>query len=390
MEGSPGSIIVKKMSDVMAHKNFCIVILLLSMPLLMARCRPPAKPSTANGPHAAGAALPVSVSAEASGKLSGPERPEGKPSLSPPAEAPRKSVPPAPRFRVTPRGEIDLRKVGQLSRNATSLTVHPKCTGFLAAAPFWELARFDAAGKRIWSTKNTVTCPHGNRCHETPRAAFLPNENVVAVMDGDSLRMFSQKGRMMALRGGFLQSVLDFAVSPDGKMVAALYPHGLAMWRAAGGLIRKPEIPGAVRFSFDNSRGKYIQVVVGREIRRYPLDFSGEPVTRTVTEDVVDILRDRVLTTVRSMGPDDAVVLPPDFTPRRIVSAGMHLILGLRGSRMVIVRPVPAAGGDIDVQEWEIRGIPDVSSAVVDVSEGCIAAASGTDVYFALLPPFGG
>lgn len=295
-----------------------------------------------------------------------------------------------PRFRVTQRDAVSLRKLGSISRNITTLSLHPKCMGVLVGAPHWTLARFDGAGNLLWSTEKTLVCPYANRCHETPRAAFLPNENVVALLDGDSLRMFNTRGRMMALRGGFLQSVFDFGVSPDGKFIAALYPHGLAIWRATGGLVRKPEIPGATRFTFDDSQEtRKVVVVVGSQVRRYSLDFKGEPETKSVFGDVLDVRKNHILTTAHSLSPDDTVTLPADLKPLRIVSTGMHVLLGMRNARLVIVHLTVTDDSTIDIQEWEITGFPDKTLPVVDVNEGCIAVAVGASVYFSLLPPFG-
>ncbi len=366
-------------------KRFRFLILWGMLPWLLAQCRPASSPRTAEKPK------PEDV----------PQPSEKRPALEPetkntepaevPADAGIPALPPPPVFRVTSRGEIPLRKLGSLSQNVAFVKVHPKCTGGLAAAAQWELARFDSSGKLAWSTrKNGIACPHGNRCHETPRAAVLPNENVVAVLDGDSLRMFNARGRMMALRGGFLQATLDFGVSPDGKLVAALYPHGLALWRATGGLVRKQELPGATRFSFDYTQGRHVQVLIGREVRRYELDFSGEPVTRTLADDGVDLLRNRVLTVRESLGPADAVRLPADLQPLRLVSTGMHVVLGMRAGRMVIQKLAAGENQTTDVQEWEITGISWKTPILADVNEGCLAAADGADVYFALLPPFGG
>lgn len=294
------------------------------------------------------------------------------------------------RFRVTQRDAVSLRKLGSISRDITTLSLHPKCMGVLVGAPHWTLARFDDAGNLLWSTEKTLVCPYANRCHETPRAAFLPNENVVALLDGDSLRMFNTRGRMMALRGGFLQSVFDFGVSSDGKFIAALYPHGLAIWRATGGLMRKPEIPGATRFTFDDSQEtRKIVVVVGSQVRRYSLDFTGEPETQTVSGDVVDVRKNRILTTTHSLSSHETVTLPADFKPLRIVSTSMHVLLGMRNARLVMIHLTVTADPTINIQEWEITGFPEKTLPVVDVNEGCIAVAVGASVYFSLLPPLG-
>ncbi len=137
------------------------------------------------------------------------------PPRNPPVEAVKKApVVKAPELQFVTHPPLALKKIGTLTQPVQSLSLHPECKAVAAGAKNWELARLGADGKLAWSTRKTqVPCPANNRCSEFPRAQFLPNDNLVAMMDGDSLRMFNSRGRMLALRGGFLQAVLDFVTT---------------------------------------------------------------------------------------------------------------------------------------------------------------------------------
>ncbi len=362
---------------------------LFLLPLVLAwlpQCRPAAAP----------AAGPQTTTPPAETDAKAPVTPPSP--MTPPAEAPKKVIPPPPKepelvFRTHPA--VTLKKIGSLTQPVQSLALHPECKAVLAGAKNWELARLGADGKTVWTTRTApVRCPAGNRCAEFPRAAFLPNDHVVAMMDGDSLRMFSPKGRMMALRGGFLQHVLDFRVSPDGKLAGALYPHGLALWRTTGGLLRKVEIPGASAFDFDfrtrdGKTEKFIMVGVDDRVLEFGLELAASKELWKLDGPVVDFGARQFLTaksryeTEKSEPPTpDNRPIPPGTRGLRVVTTRFHWVLAIRDGKYVLLRRHPAPL----VELLPIEGVTPVAEPVTAANGKCVAIASGNEVWFAMVP----
>jgi len=355
--------------------------------VLLPQCRPAAAP----------AASPKTTTPP-------PMEPDGKEPvtpptpMTPPTEAPKKVALPTPRepeLAFVSHPAVALKKLGTLTQPVQSLALHPECKAVLAGAKNWELARLGADGKLAWTTRNApVRCPTGNRCAEFPRAAFLPNDHVVAMMDGDSLRMFSPRGKMMALRGGFLQHVLDFRASPDGKLVGALYPHGLALWRVTGGLLRKVEIPGATAFDFehrtlDGKTEKFVLVAVDDRVLEFGLELAASKELWKLDGPVVDFRAGQFLTartryeTEKSQPPTpDNRPLPPGTRALRVVANAPHGVLAIRDGKYVFLRRHPAPR----VELLPLDGaIPD-AEPVTAANGKCVAIAAGNDVWFARLP----
>ncbi|MBU1244619.1 hypothetical protein KJ612_15570 [Myxococcota bacterium] len=365
--------------------------------VLLTQCRP-SPSATPVDPKNQTPQQPV----EAKNKQTDPTLPP--PPMNPPVEAAKKTPPKTPEFRFVSHPSLTLKKIGSLTQPVQSLALHPDCKAVAAGAKNWELARFGADGKLAWSTRKVqVACPAGNRCNEFPRAQFLPNDNIVAMMDGDSLRMFNPKGRMLALRGGFLQAVLDFRVSPDGKLVGALYHHGLALWRTTGGLLRKVEIPGATRFVF--SRSNEISIVVGKDILVYPLDLSHGTSILQLDNALLELgegadFQRSFLTSRRWYKWDKDFYYYPiaeGSVALRSVSTHLHRLLSVRDGRYVLQFPshslmVSMAGTivhrttDRTYDEWELAGVTPGADPVTAANDKCIAIASGNDVYFLALP----
>ena len=346
---------------------------------LLTQCRP--NPSST--PVAPNAQTPPNVEADEKDPVVTP------PVETPPVEAVKKIPavsPPAPRFVQHPA--LPMKKIGTLTQEVSSLALHPDCRAVAAGAKHWELARLGADGKLAWSTRAArVPCPTGNRCTEFPRAQFLPNDNVVAMMDGDSLRMFNPRGRMLALRGGFLQAVLDFRASPDGKIVGALYPHGLALWRTSGGLIRKQEIQGATAFDFvfTSTSGKKIQVAAARKALQFDLDFSNEKTLHELDGAVIGVSQSLFLTTSRAYDLEKvAQSLPhaPGARALRLLPLKFPHVLAVHSGKYVILH----VSGEHTFEEWELTGVLPSADPVTAANAGCVAIASGADVYFVALP----
>jgi len=328
---------------------------------------------------------------EADAKNPDPKLPP--PPMNPPVEAVKKApVVKVPELQFVTHPSLALKKIGTLTQPVQSLALHPECKAVAAGARNWELARLGADGKLAWSTRKTqVPCPANNRCSEFPRAQFLPNDNLVAMMDGDSLRMFNSRGRMLALRGGFLQAVLDFRVSRDGKVAGALYPHGLALWRTSGGLLRKQEIPGATAFDFDagTGPGKKIVVAIGNKIVQYDLDFTNEKTLLELDGPVIDFTANQYLTGTRSYGPEKSTSptpaanpLPPQSRVLRSMPGLPQHVLAVRSGKLVILKRQATP----TVEVWELAGVTPGAEPVTAVNDRCLAIASGTDVYLLMLP----
>ncbi|PKN44643.1 MAG: hypothetical protein CVU59_11170 [Deltaproteobacteria bacterium HGW-Deltaproteobacteria-17] len=357
---------------------------------LLTQCRPspsatPVDPKTRTPPQ------PV----EAKDKQKGTTLPQ--PPVAPPVEAVKKApAPKRPEFRFVSHPSLTLKKIGSLTQPVQSLALHPNCKAVAAGAKNWELARFGSDGKLAWSTRKVqVACPAGNRCSEFPRAQFLPNDNLVAMMDGDSLRMFSPKGRMLALRGGFLQAVLDFRVSPDGKIVGALYPHGLALWRTTGGLLRKVEIPGATSFDFffrnvDGKTLKSLHVASGDQILGFDLEFKERVELHKLDGPVLSLSGSDYLTPKSTYLSDktlSARPLPPDSRVFLILPSGEHRMIAVRDGKFMILGPHnQQTGSPRIVDTWELAGVTPGADPVVAANDKCLAIASGNDVYFLTLP----
>ncbi|MBU1068756.1 hypothetical protein KJ975_04225 [Myxococcota bacterium] len=364
--------------------------------VLLTQCRP-SPSATPVDPKNQTPQQPV----EAKAKQPGSTLPQ--PPVNPPVEAVKKvPAPKAPEFRFVSHPSLTLKKIGSLTQPVQSLALHPNCKAVAAGAKNWELARFGADGKLAWSTRKVqVACPAGNRCSEFPRAQFMPNDNLVAMMDGDSLRMFNPKGRMLALRGGFLQAVLDFRVSPDGKIVGALYPHGLALWRTSGGLLHKVEIPGASQFFIVGK--DYVRVAIDNKIVPYKLaskegkteyELDG-PVMAMVGE--LDYLSQFFLTRKFFYFWDKGFYsfpFSPDTRPLLPVSRSRFLVLVVRGGKFWLQSPTNSLEGKSatpTINTWELvgvtlAGVTPGADPVTAANDKCIAIASGNDVYFLALP----
>lgn len=296
--------------------------------------------------------------------------------------------PTGPTFVAHP--ELKLRKIGSLSREVGSLAIHPKCTAVAAGAPQWELARFGADGKQHWNTRKgnfTVTCPPKNRCDEIPRARFLANDNIIAAMDGDSLRQFNRAGRVQSFRGGFLEAVLDFGISPDSRLAGALYSHGLGLWRTAGGLLQKKEVDGASRFLL---RNRTMVTADRNKLNFMSHDFKSFR-TQELDGAVVDLSGTGhiwVLTNTRAYRYDDQPIPPisfslaPDSRPLHLVTETLPpMVLAIREGNLVLQKRAEET-----VFEWKLSGVPLAETPVTAAAPGCVAIASGPDVYFLVLP----
>lgn len=353
---------------------------------LLPQCRPTAAPAD-----------PTTTTTPVEPDAKGPALPP--PPRTPPTEATKKVVPPPPKepeLVFVSHPAVALKKLGSLTQPVQSLALHPECKAVLAGAKNWELARLGADGKTTWTTRSVpVRCPAGNRCSEFPRAAFLPNDHVVAMMDGDSLRMFSPRGKMMALRGGFLQHVLDFRVSPDGKLVGALYPHGLALWRTSGGLLRKVEIPGAAAFDFafttdcEGKAEKQVLVSVDDRVLEFGLELAGSRELWKLDGAVIDFRATGFLTaktryeTFHGVPPSpESTSVPPGTRALRVASARQPWTLAVRGEKFVLLRRHP----DSKVTVLPFEGVTPGAATVTAANEKCVAIAAGHDVWFAKLP----
>ena len=361
-------------------------LLLLTFTIaLLTQCRPtaaPADPTTTT--------TPPPVEPDVKGPAPTP--------VPPPVEATKKVVPPKPlepELVFVSHPAVTLKKLGSLTQPVQSLALHPECKAVLAGAKNWDLARLGVDGKVAWTTRAVpVRCPAGNRCSEFPRARFLPNDHVVAMMDGDSLRMFSPRGKMMALRGGFLQHVLDFRVSPDGKLVGALYPHGLALWRTSGGLLRKVEIPGATAFDFafrtrDGKTEKSIMVAVDDRVLEFGLELAGSKELWKLDGPVVDFRSYQFLTartryeTEKSLHPTpQSSPLPPGTRALRLVATGFLGVLAVHEGKYVYLRRHPAP----QVELMPLEGVTPGTEPVTAENGKCVAIAAGKDVWFAMVP----
>jgi hypothetical protein len=373
--------------------RFFLPLLLLTF-TLSTRCRPAATTTEA------ATTPPVEAPAKTPAKT--PEKtptPDTTP-MTPPTEAVKKTAPEPPVKEPEPvvvsHPAVTLKKLGSLTQPVRSLALHPECKAVLAGAKNWELARLGADGKTVWTTRTApVRCPAGNRCSEFPRALFLPNDHVVAMMDGDSLRMFSPRGKMMALRGGFLQHVLDFRVSVDGKLVGALYPHGLALWRTSGGLLRKVEIPGAAAFDFaftTNCEGKpekHVLVSVDDRVLEFGLELAGSRELWKLDGPVVDFHATAFLTaktryeTFGGVPPaPESTGLLTDTRPLRVLPSRPHWVLAVREGKYALLRRQPAS----KVAVVPLEGVTPGADPVTAVNGKCVAIASGNEVWFARLP----
>jgi hypothetical protein len=372
----------------MRRLRFSPILFLALTVALLPQCRPaaaPADPVTTTPPVEPVAKTPAPT-------------PDPTP-VTPPAEAAKKTLPPPPKepeLVFVSHPAVQLKKLGALTQPVQSLALHPDCKAVLAGAKNWELARLGADGKTAWTTRKTpVNCPPGNRCSEFPRAAFLPNDHVVAMMDGDSLRMFSPRGKMMALRGGFLQHVLDFRVSPDGKLVGALYPHGLALWRVSGGLLRKVAIPGARAFDFafttncEGKQEKHVLVSVDNRVLEFGLELDNSTELWKLDGPVVDFSSTRFLTAgtryeaFQSVPPTpDGTLLPPGTRSLRVTPAGPHWALVVRDEKYGLLRRHPTSR----VSFLPLEGVTPGADPVTAANGKCVAIASGKEVWFAKLP----
>ncbi|MBU1240226.1 hypothetical protein KJ865_11005, partial [Myxococcota bacterium] len=127
------------------------------------------------------------------------------------------------------------------------IAVNADCTHVAAGSTGMTVGVVATTKGKAWKRSDVRNVCAGPSCHEGARVGFIQgNRWLMAAINGDTIRKFSLKsGRLAPFRGGFGGRIQDFVVSPH--YVAALYKHGLAVWRTTVGLISKKKQPGMVR-----------------------------------------------------------------------------------------------------------------------------------------------
>jgi len=281
--------------------------------------------------------------------------------------------------------------VNPLGTPIFSVALRPGCSHVAVGGQGMAVGVVSTAGKHHWKRDKVRNVCSRASCHEGTRVGFIPGTpRLMVALNGDTIRMFTvTSGQMTPFRGGFSGRIRSFTVGK--RFGAALYNHGLAVWRTGMGLISKKKQPGMTRAYAGDTNilltgAATLRLVSRGGKKQVETSTAGTPLQalRMKTGWAV-LLTDRVLLLGEKLKRISVWELPAGHVGVHLVADGAGIsVLTKNGNRLALLTRTGSklTGRVVVFQKSRPSG-----SLSFAMTPGCLAAASGDRLWYAPLPP---